>query len=294
MNPFQSFSYRLECELREIETSILELWQKSQIEEFRNDPNSSVAFVVPRYYWKSLPPEHRTLQAQLNRRYRRWHELFLLCHSQHSSDVLDQIKAISEYVSLAIELNTSWQTEPSFEKNRAYLSKKLDYFRSLLRHSGVSDPEFIVVPDTNALLKSADPSRYGKIVGRDSFTFILVPTVLSELDELKRSRRDRAVGDEAEKVIQRLKGFRMQGSVLEGVTVAKTVTVKMIPTEPRMSDLPSWLNPDSKDDRIIASALEVQRDFPFAVVVLVTRDINLQNKAEMAFLPCGEPPEILE
>jgi len=58
-----------------------------------------------------------------------------------------------------------------------------------------------------------------------------------------------------------------------------------------MSDLPSWLDPTSKDDRLVGSALEIQRDFPSVVVVLVTRDINLQNKAEMAFLPWAEPPE---
>jgi predicted ribonuclease YlaK len=79
--------------------------------------------------------------------------------------------------------------------------------------------------------------------------------------------------------------------VLEGVTVAKTITVQMIPTEPRMADLPSWLDPDNQDDRIIGSLLEIQCAEPSAVVVLVTDDMNLQNKAEMAFLPWAEPPE---
>ncbi len=80
-------------------------------------------------------------------------------------------------------------------------------------------------------------------------------------------------------------------SVLDGVTVAKTITVQMIPAEPRMSDLPSWLDANNQDDRIIGSVLEIQCDQPSAVAVLVTDDINLQNKAEMAFLPWAEPPE---
>ena len=87
--------------------------------------------------------------------------------------------------------------------------------------------------------------------------------------------------------------MRKQGSVLDGVTVAKTITVQMVPTEPRLADLPSWLDPDNKDDRIIASSLEIQGAQPSATVVLVTDDINLQNKAEMAFLPWAEPPEPL-
>jgi predicted ribonuclease YlaK len=66
----------------------------------------------------------------------------------------------------------------------------------------------------------------------------------------------------------------------------------MIPTEPRMADLPSWLDPNNQDDRIVGSLLEIQCAQPSAVVVLVTDDMNLQNKAEMAFLPWSEPPEI--
>jgi predicted ribonuclease YlaK len=66
----------------------------------------------------------------------------------------------------------------------------------------------------------------------------------------------------------------------------------VIPTEPRMDNLPLWLDPANKDDRIIASALEIQRGNPLTTVVLVSGDINLQNKAEMAFLSCAEPPDI--
>jgi hypothetical protein len=56
--------------------------------------------------------------------------------------------------------------------------------------------------------------------------------VLSELDQIKMSRRDKDLGDKAQKVIQRLKGYRAQGSVRDGVTVDRTITVRMIPIEP--------------------------------------------------------------
>jgi hypothetical protein len=38
--------------------------------------------------------------------------------------------------------------------------------------------------------------------------------------------------------------------------------------------------------------LEIQSARPSTVVVLVTDDMNLQNKAEMAFLTWAEPPEL--
>jgi predicted ribonuclease YlaK len=52
-----------------------------------------------------------------------------------------------------------------------------------------------------------------------------------------------------------------------------------------------WLDADNRDDRFIASAIEVMRARPRSAVVIVTRDLNLQNKAEFASLPFVEPPD---
>ena len=46
----------------------------------------------------------------------------------------------------------------------------------------------------------------------------------------------------------------------------------------------SWLDPNVMDDRIIASALQIQVEHPAANILLVTGDINLQNKADVALI----------
>jgi predicted ribonuclease YlaK len=52
-----------------------------------------------------------------------------------------------------------------------------------------------------------------------------------------------------------------------------------------------WLDPDVPDDRIIAAALRLQSNHPAGLVILlVTTDINLQNKADAVGLPYAEPP----
>jgi predicted ribonuclease YlaK len=91
-------------------------------------------------------------------------------------------------------------------------------------------------------------------------------------------------------VIKRIKGFRQQGNMREGITVNKTVTVKMQAEEPNFDETLSWLDRENADDRIIANALELQRKEPSSMVILVTADINYQNKAEAANLPFVEPP----
>ncbi|MFN0170965.1 MAG: PIN domain-containing protein [Bryobacteraceae bacterium] len=292
MIQFRSFQQRLADELDKIEADIVDLWRKGSIEEFRNHPYSGIVVFTHPYHWKSLPAEHRGLQAKLLGTYKHWFELFNHCHQQHSSDVRDEIKETDSYVISAIELQTSWATEATVDGNAAYLAKRLTVFRQLLAHPAPGTPELVLVPDTNALLQSPDPAHYADVVvGTKSFKFALAPTALSELDQIKQLRGHQPVGEKAEKAIRLIKGWRNQGSVLEGVTVAKTITVQMIPTEPRMSKLPSWLDADNKDDRLIGTALEIQCSHLLAVVVLVTGDINLQNKAEMAFLPWAEPPQ---
>ena len=288
---FHPFQERLADELQRIENGILELWKKTKLLEFRNDPNSGVVFFVHPYYWQKLPIERRAEQAKLLGQYRHWYELFSRCHAQHSSDVQASLAQTNKSIVAAIELESDWGTAPTYDENRVQLCGRIEEFRALLRQHVRQEPEFTLVPDTNALLKSADPASYRAVIDADRFRFVIVPTVLSELDGLKRTRASQSIGEKAEKAIRIIKGLRQQGTVLSGVTVAKTITVQMIAAEPRVAELPSWLDAENQDDRIIGSILEIQFAEPSAVVVLVTDDMNLQNKAEMAFLPWAEPPE---
>jgi hypothetical protein len=91
--------------------------------------------------------------------------------------------------------------------------------------------EVLVVPDTNALLDAPDPVPYRGCVDQDSFTFVLIPTVLGELDRLKIEHRNPDVREKAQKAITRIKGWRLQGSLLNGVTVDKLITVKALAAE---------------------------------------------------------------
>lgn len=290
MVPLSSLIDRLKGELDAIEKAILSLWQKSRIAEFRNDPSSSLLIAAPPYHWTQLPMEFSAAQAQTNTRYQRWYEVFSRCHSQHSGQVRNQIKETNDYVRCAIELDTRWATEATFEGNRDLLDKRLGLLRDLLSVQRSGEKDYIIIPDTNSLLDSPEPKSYRVLHDADHFSFYLVPTVLAELDGLKRSREGQRLGEKAEKAIRVIKGFRHQGSVTEGVKVDKTITVKMIATEPKMTDLPSWLDPANRDDKILGSALETQFSQLSATVILATGDINLQNKAEMAFLPYTELP----
>jgi hypothetical protein len=150
----------------------------------------------------------------------------------------------------------------------------------------------VYVPDTNALLFNPQLETW-RFPDSPKFTLILIPSVLKELDELKILHRNENVREKADSLISRIKGYRARGSLTKGVTLVRDVSeIMAIATEPDLTRSLPWLDPQSEDDRILAVTLEIMRERPRSAVTLVTRDINLQNKAEFARIPFSEPPDI--
>jgi hypothetical protein len=118
----------------------------------------------------------------------------------------------------------------------------------------------------------------------------LVPTVLGELDDLKDRGKTQDLRDQAQGVVRRLKGLRDKGDLAVGVALTKTMTVKTEAREVDVRGVLDWLDPTVPDDRLLAAALRLQSDHPAGSVVLVTSDLNLQNKADAVGMPYLETP----
>lgn len=87
-----------------------------------------------------------------------------------------------------------------------------------------------------------------------------------------------------------IRDLRQGGSLLISSEIQPGVRVFSRPQEPEFEAMPGRLDPTVPDDRILAAAFELQRGHPADAVVLVTGDVNLQTKAELARLPFAEPP----
>jgi predicted ribonuclease YlaK len=149
----------------------------------------------------------------------------------------------------------------------------------------------LYVPDTNALLFNPDLDRWR--FGKEQFTLLLTPLVLGELDELKLRSRSPDFAAKAEGLITRIKGYRDRGggNLAAGVTLRRGVSsLRSIAPEPRMERSLPWLDATNSDDRLIAAVVEIMRQHVRSAVTLVTRDINMQNKAAHAAIPYVEPP----
>jgi hypothetical protein len=146
----------------------------------------------------------------------------------------------------------------------------------------------LLVPDTNALIARPVLTNWA-VESLRRFEVVLTPTVLSELDVLKVEHRNPDVREKAKKVIGQLKEFRRRGSLSDGVTlVGQRSSLRTLALEPDLTTSLPWLDASVPDDRMLASVVEVIRNFPRSRVQLVTGDINLQNKADFARVPVLE------
>lgn len=278
--------------LEVIEGKMLELLDCSTVSTWQDDPSSGLIFVGhPRHSWEKPDEQQRRLQIEIKGLYTDWSEQIRLLFSGTPDDLQKDIFEADDFVRTWIEKESSHDIVPDAGQNKRTFRAKTVVFHSAL--TTIDDPRrsrVTLVPDTNAFVSCPDPVRYAEIAGSDSYDFVLLPTVLSELDDLAIKTRDDAFRDKVKAAIRRYKGWRGQGRLLDGVTVNQTITVRSVAREPNFEKTLHWLDRTILDDRIVASVLELQRALPSALIMLVTSDVNLQNKADAASIPCTESP----
>lgn len=146
-------------------------------------------------------------------------------------------------------------------------------------------PRFMRVLDTSALMECTKPRAYGQ----GEFEFIIPRTVLAELDRLKHhenlKKRNRA-----QDVGRQLREWKRRGSLMDGVTEDRTITIRVLGKEPDMVDAPPDLQ-SSDDDRIIWTARELTFRNPWCTVILVSGDFNLCARAEFEHVQTEPSPE---
>lgn len=274
----------------EIESSMSELILKqSRISQW-NHPESSVLLTLKNFKWEALSQEGVQLQSKVFEEYGHFSSLLRVLlakqpdHIRHkfnkSADLVNDI--ITQSVTTVLQ-----NTQQAHQRVCKELHEQVALIDRLYDGSGGAR---MFVPDTNALLYNPDLEKWN-FNAVPIFTIVLTPTVLSELDHHKINHRNEDVRKKADGLIGRIKDYRRRGRLSVGVPIKRDkITVMAIAKEPNFSDTLPWLDANSDDDRYLASFLEVMRTFASSITVLVTRDINLQNKAEFSRVPFLEPP----
>jgi hypothetical protein len=153
----------------------------------------------------------------------------------------------------------------------------------------INDPIPILIPDTNALYYNTELQNW-EFTEFKKFTIILTPSVLKDLDKHKNEHSNESVRIKAHKLINMIKEYRRRGKLTEGIIIRKDrIDLIAIAIEPDFSKTLKWLDEKNDDDRLIAEAFEVVRSNCNRPAYIVTADINLQNKCEVADFSFIEP-----
>jgi len=241
------------------------------------------------HYWNELPIDARRLQSKILKDYRLYRDLVQALIRGLTDRSRQVFSEADEFITRHLQQQGStWCKTPqaAFEK----IADQFDRIDAVIEQLHSPDGASLVVPDTNALLACPCFDHWAFDWCED-FELIFTPPVLAELDDLKISHRNPDVREKAESVIRRIKELGRRGDLIAGVPVVKgRILARSVAIEPRVSDTLPWLDPDNNDDRFLASVVELLRDSIRSTVMVVTADINLQNKARFARLPFCEPP----
>ena len=283
-----SIAARLREDYESLVDTLAAFLSELTIKQMRRDQDG-IVIVAPEYYWDDLSYEQSNRQLAIKRDYEEWFSILRTICGNATDDLDATLKQADDLMRTWIELHDNWSLAPDPIANQELLRKDVQHFLKVLSIINASGPgTLILVPDTNAIIANTEPAQYRTIVGGERFVFLLLPTVLGELDELKNLHRNPEFRSKVAKSITRIKGWRNQGSLRDGITVDHDITVMAVATEPDMQKTLPWLDKDNKDDRVIASVLEVQRSYPTSRLILITGDINLSNKADLSRISTAE------
>lgn len=131
-----------------------------------------------------------------------------------------------------------------------------------------------IVIDTNVILFDAFALlKFGDVDLHIPFA------VIEEVDKFKRDQGEN--GRNARQFSRFVDVLRSKGSLAQGVQIENHETLVYITTDMMMAGVPSELDQSKADNRILSTALALQKQHPRAKVELISKDINLRIKADV-------------
>jgi hypothetical protein len=242
------------------------------------------------FQWAPLPTMARPLQNALGRGYREFAGLVDAMLAHQPSSIREGVSQGRELFLRFVDQDGATTIE-TVQGHIKVAAKIIETVKRLVSDRAEGDTaECFLIPDTNAFY--AQPAlELWEFEECPRFTVVLTPAALTELDRHKDHHPNPAVMKKAAKLVRQIGEYRRRGRLVDGVPLNQPRSRLMAwPRDPDMNRSLPWLSRESADDRLLASAIEIARARALSPVAVVTRDLNLQNKCELARMPFLRAP----
>ncbi len=222
---WETIADRLRGSLRSVIDGVAALIGQVNIEWFDRDGGGVVYLVAAEYRFGELTPALRARQVEIKRSYDRFADLVRVLLGAGPAELLEEWKTADYTMRMWIELGGNDRLTKDRARNERELRSDGASVEKILAVLGqMGDHGVIIVPDTSSLLNQPDPVAYRSVAGAEHFAFLLLPTVLGELDELQigKSERTRDLATKAKTRISGWRDVREAGSSTERRSTARS------------------------------------------------------------------------
>ena len=273
-----------------IKNSLIRFIKKQTLVETKADSIAGLLTITPRYSFSlDLNIQLKNQQISLMNQFKQWEEHFLLILEVMPLQFRKEVNNILNFIQSRIELKHDWLIEKTIKANVTYINKNISFLFEIFNILEENKKGYMLVLDADILVSlEGGLSSVKEKVGFKDFELVLLPSVLDEIKKIINSQFPKHIRENGEKIIAEIRELKKQGTLFEGVKFRDYMII-VPPKESDFSNTLNWLDQSSLEDRIIAAVLAFEHTHHDKIVVLVTENINLQNKAEMASLPVIEP-----
>lgn len=150
--------------------------------------------------------------------------------------------------------------------------------------------------DTNVLLhyKTFDEVKWQEVLGVEDVCLVIAPTVTWELDKFKDDSRNSWRQQRAKMLIRKLDKYLGSVSPVTPVQLPRETWIMDLVQEPAIDWGETGLDPEIRDDRILATILEFRSSHADVSVQLAARDLGIRRKARHLSIKAISPPDQLK
>lgn len=229
---------------------------------------SRIITIAGDYRWENLNGNGQKIQNQLLNDYNRFINLVrFLTNDLHGTQCRILETSIQEVFNIIKQDGILANMDKEAWFNSA--TKAIDrQFRLIFEAYKVTDDYCLIIPDVDTLITNPEIEKW-KFEKVDRFKILLLPTVESELKKATKNNN------------------QVKNKVLQ---YAEQNIINSLSSLDRLEKTLPWIDLNNINDKVIASYFEIIKVKPHSLVVLMTNNSELQEKAHLSYVPYIVPP----